>query len=124
MSPKNDACQYHTITTKNYAQDDSNIKVDNEILYMPQYDKINFNEKKNKIKKHSIKDKAKMLSCNNIRKTIQKERIIDISDSDGDSLIINNDEENENEYNNIINTSFPKLSSNPFLTVNDKQKEL
>ena len=123
LSPKNDVCQYHTITTKNYAQDDSNIKVDNEILYMPQYDKINFNEKKNKIKKHSIKDKAKMLSCNNIRKTIQKERIIDISDSDGDSLIINNDEENENEYNNIINTSFPKLSSNPFLTVNDKQKE-
>ena len=65
----------------------------------------------------------------NERKKAKKDNIIDISDNEDDedtTLIINYDDDNENEENknnnNINNTIFPKLSSNPFLSSKNQDK--
>ena len=133
LSPKKDLCPYNTITSKKYSLKNQkfNIKVDNEILNMPQYNKIDLLEKKENIKSQDYSSENnkshqnKILSCNNIRRKIKKEtNIIDISDSeDNDSLIINNEDENE-DNNQVINTTFPKLASNPFLSVNSDNKDI
>ena len=131
LSPKKDLCPYNTITSKKYSHNNHilNFKIDNEILIMPEYNKINFNEKKenNKSSDYSSDNKIhknKILSCNNIHTKIKKEKIIDISDSDEeDSIIMNNDDDNE-DNNQIINTTFPKLASNPFLCVNSDNKDI
>ena len=52
LSPKKDLCPYNTITSKKYSLKNQkfNIKVDNEILNMPQYNKIDLLEKKKILK--------------------------------------------------------------------------
>ena len=126
FSPKNDECPYNTITSKKYSHNSHNFKTQNEILYMPTYNNINLKEKKRIINNEFDTDrkisKNKILSCNNIHKVLKKDKIIDISDSEDKSLIINNEDEIENEDNQIINTKFPKLASNPFLI--DKNSKL
>ena len=127
LSPEKDLSSYYTVTSKKYNNNLNNTKVDNEILYMPQYTKINFEEKNNKktpepeYKTERKIHTNKILSSNNIRKSIKRDRIINISDSEDNSVIINNEEENED--NQVISTSFPKLSSNPFFTLNNEKKK-
>ena len=123
FSPRNDALPFNPITSKKYSHNFQNFKVQNEILYMPTYNNINIKEKKEiKENGHSTDEKFhknKILSCINIRKIVKNEKIIDISDNEEESLIVNY--EDETEDNQVINTSFPKLASNPFLTsTNDK----
>ena len=113
---------YNTISKKKYSHKaHKDLKVDNEILFMPQYGKPNIIKNKDYVITERKTKKNKILSCNNIHKIIKKEKIIDISDSEDDPTLINNDEENE-DNSQVINTSFPKLSSNPFL--NEKEKKL
>ena len=110
FNSKKDIASYNTINGKKNIthRENINFNEDNEILYMPKY---NYN--KNNL----------IFSRNNIHESSKKERIIDISDNDDDdSLILNNDE--NNEENNVNNTIFPKLASNPFLTLNDKNNNL
>lgn len=52
-----------------------------------------------------------------INKSEKNEEMIFISDNEDELLIINNEDKNENNFK-VINTIFPKLSSNPFLTLN------
>ena len=121
FSPSKEITSCKTITSKKFShKDHKNLKVDNEILYMPQYQKMNNLKNKNEStdKKHH---KKKTLSCINIYKKIKKEKIIDISDSEDNSILINNDEENE-DNRQMINTTFPKLASNPFL--NEREEKL
>ena len=121
FSPNKDINRYNAITSKkNSHKDHNNFEVDNEILYMPEYNKINNKSSKNYSSTERKDHKKKILSCNNMHKKIKNENIIDISDNEDDSLIINNDEENE-DNNQVINTTFPKLSSNPFLNENEEQ---
>ena len=126
ISREKDLSSYYTVASKKYNNKNLNYtKVDNEILYMPQYTKIDEKiEKKNLNYKTERKIHTnKILSSNNIRKSIKKDRIIDISDSEEDnSIIINNEEETE-DINQVISTSFPKLSSNPFFTLNNEKKK-
>ena len=122
LSPKADIYTYNTITSK------KNIyKIDSIPKEQNYGKKINFNDDyhifSENSKKLSKSKKNKVFSSNDIRESIKKERIIDISVSEDESLIINNYEENENEDNNIINTTFPKLSSNPFLTVDNAHQK-
>ena len=131
LSREKDTSSYYSETFKKYNHNNlNNAKVDNEILYMPQYTKIDFEEKiDNRHNEYKTERKVhtnKILSSNNIRKSIKKikkDRIIDISDSEDNSVIINNEEETE-DSNQVISTSFPKLSSNPFFTLNNEKKKI
>ena len=127
FSPNKVDISSHTVTAKKYShKNHNNVKVENELLNIPQCSKINFNEKIQKyIPDYLTETKAhknNILSSKNIHKSLKKENIIDISDSEEDSILINNDEESE-KNNLVINTSFPKLSSNPFLVLKDEKKE-
>ena len=131
ISPEKDLSSYYTLSFKKYNHNNlNNSKVDNEILYLPQYTKINFEEKIDNIDKKNNQFKIekkihtnKIHFSSKIRKSIKKDRIIDISDIEDNSIIINNEEETE-DSNQVISTSFPKLSSNPFFTLgNEKKKE-
>ena len=121
FSPNKEISSYNTITSKKYShKDHKNLKVDNEILYMPQYNKINNIKYKNNEMTERKAHKNKTLSCINIYKKTKKEKIIDISDSEDNSILINNDEENE-DNSQVINTTFPKLASNPFLNEREEK---
>ena len=127
FSPKANISSYNTVTGKKNIYKD-----ENKILQIPETakygKKINFNDNYHNFRENSNNLKKehnnKIFSSNDIHESVQKRKIIDISDIEDESLIINNYEENENEdNNNIINTTFPKLASNPFLTLNDKKKD-
>ena len=122
FSPNKEISICNTITSKKYShRDHKNLKFDNEILYMPQYNKINKIKGKNNGNTARKPHKNKTLSCINIYKKTKNEKIIDISDSEDNSILINNDEENEDNIQ-VINTTFPKLASNPFL--NEREEKL
>jgi hypothetical protein len=86
-------------------------KFRNGTLQFPQYNSTNSNKNNEK--------NIDVLNNNN------KKEIVDISDSDEESLIINDEIDNDNENRSqIINTSFPKLSSNPFLVGNKDKNNI
>ena len=131
FAPKNDLCPYNEVFFKKYPKRNlfkSKNKSGNEIIFVP---KINLDIKKENNKKGRISKKVIKKENNNLvendkkkdNKKVKDDLMIHISDND-DSMILNNEDDNENTLNDnkILNTIFPKLSLNPFLTLNNENK--
>ena len=129
---KDDLSPFNSISSQKYPNIKQNYltkeKSTNGNLFKIKFSKIKL-EKNKKKKEAYIKvslQKEKNIEINRLNMTEQKisinkseknEEMIFISDNEDELLIINNEDKNENNFK-VINTIFPKLSSNPFLTLN------
>jgi len=130
---KDDLCPSISISFKKYPYIKKNIttkeKPASENLNKNKFSKIKLEKNKKKEEYLNVlkqKEKEKSIDIKGLNQTQQKisinkteknEGIIDISDNEEELLILNNDDDNEKSFK-VINTIFPKLSSNPFLTLN------
>lgn len=122
FSPKNEISPY-SIGSQKSQNKKIFLKIKNKFrngtLQFPQYSSVNFNE--------NNEENINVLNNNNKNKIDIKngKPIVDISDSDEESLIINEDIDNDTENRSqIITTTFPKLSSNPFLLENKDKNNI
>ena len=120
FSPKNEISPYSIGSQKNQSKKIF-LKIKNKFrngtLQFPQYisDSQNENNEKN----------IEVLNNKNENDVKNEKQLIDISDSDEESLIINDEIDNDTENRSqIINTTFPKLSSNPFLVENKDKNNI
>ena len=120
FNPKNEISPYSIGSQKSHNKKIF-LKIKNKFrngaLQLPQYSTDNTNENNEK-NIDNLNNKSK----NDIK---NEKQIVDISDSDDESLIINDEIDNDTENRSqIIYTSFPKLSSNPFLVGNKDKNNL
>ena len=119
-SPKNEISPY-LIGSQKSQNKKIFLKINNNFinrnLKFQQYSSVNFNE--NNEKNIDVLNNKNEIDIKN------EKPIVDISDSDDESFIINNEIDNDTEnLSQIINTTFPKLSSNPFLVENKNNNNI
>ena len=140
LKVKADLSPFNSISYKKYPNNKQNFvikdKSANENLDKNKFSKIKLekNKKKEELYINASLQNEKNIEINriniseqknNINKNEKNEEIIDISDNEDEDeiLIINNDDDNESS-SKVMNTIFPKLSSNPFLTLNIDKNHL
>jgi hypothetical protein len=127
-------CPFNSISSKNYHISKQNIitkeKSTNRNLDKNKFSKLKFEKSKKEEAYINVSlQKEKCIEINRLNMTQQKNsnnknaEKIDVSNNEDEILTINNEDKNENNFK-VINTIFPKLSSNPFLTLNIENHHL